>query len=70
MNLKANPFQQGGYDVPHPGRFGPRSPRKEQAELGSPMVSYKGLVTKLRAKFVILVTHLDGKEAFGSLDGN
>ena len=29
-------------DVPHHGRFDRRSPKKEESELGSPMVSYKG----------------------------
>ena len=53
----------------HHGRFNPRSPRKEELELGSPMVSYKGPITRSRAKFVKLVTHLDDKEAFGSFKG-
>ena len=43
----------------HHERFSPRSPRKEVAEFGSPMVSYKGPFTWPRAKFITLVTHLD-----------
>ena len=70
VDLRANPFQQGGYDVAHHRRFGPRSPRKEESKLGSPMVSYKGPITRSRAKFVNLVTHLDDKGAFESLGGN
>ena len=69
-DLRANPFQQGRYYEPYHGKCGPRSPRKEESMLGSPMVSYKGLITRSRAKFVNLVTHLDDKGAFGSLEGN
>ena len=58
------------WDVPHHGRFDPISPRKEEPELGSPIVSYKGPNTGSMAKFVPLVTHLDGKETFRSLKGN
>ena len=57
-------------DVPHHGRSGPRSPRKEEFKLRSPMVSYKGPITRLRAKFVNLVTYLDDKGAFGSIEGH
>ena len=34
-DLRANPFQQRGYDVPHHGKFDPRSPGKEEVELGA-----------------------------------
>ena len=37
---------------------------------GSPMVSYKGPITRSRPNFVNLVTYLDDKGAFGSLGGN
>ena len=70
IDLRANPFQQGGYDVPHHGRFDPINLRKEDPELESPMVSYNGPNTRSRAKFVPFVTHLDDKEAFESLEGN
>ena len=54
--------------MPHHERFGPRSPRKEEPELGSPMVSYKVPIMRSRAKFIKLITHLDDKEAFGSME--
>ena len=56
--------------MPHHGGFGPRSPRKEESKLGSLMVSCKGPITRSRAKFINLVTQLDDKGAFGSLEGN
>ena len=56
--------------MPHHGRFGPRSLRKEEPELGSPIVSYKDPIMRSSAKFINLVTHLDDKEAFGSIEGS
>ena len=56
--------------MPHHERFGPRSPRKEELEFGSPMVSYKDPIMISRIKFINLVTHLDDKEAFGSMEGS
>ena len=58
------------YDVPHHGRIEPSSPREEEPESKSSMVNYKGPITRSRAKFVNLVTYLDSKEAFGSIEGN
>ena len=58
------------YDVPHHGRIEPSNPKGEQPESESPMVNFKGPITRLRAKFVNLVTYLDNEEAFGSLEGN
>ena len=55
--------------MPHHGRFGPRSPRKEELELESP-ISYKDPIMRSSAKFINLVTHLDDKEAFGSMEGS
>ena len=66
VDLRENPFQLGGYDVPHHGRSDPSSPREEESKLESPMVqdeSYKGPINQSRAKFVNLVTYLDNKEA-------
>ena len=66
-DLRANPFQKGGYDVPHHGRIEPSSPRKEEPKFESQMhVSSKGSKTRSSAKFVNLVTHLDDK---GICDG-
>ena len=45
VDLRANPFQQGGYDVSHHERFDPKSPREEELEFESPMMSYNGLIT-------------------------
>ena len=45
VDLRANPFQQGGYDVPHHRRFETRNPREEEPEFESPMVNHKGLIT-------------------------
>ena len=49
--------------MPHLGRTEPSSSRKEDLEFESPIMSYKGLITGSRAKFINLVTHLDSKEA-------
>ena len=65
LDLRANPFQQGGYDVPHHWRLSLRSPRKEELESGSPMVSYDGPITQSRVEFINLITHLDDKKAVG-----
>ena len=56
--------------MPHHGRLGPRSPGKEKPESGSQMVSYEGPITRSRAEFINLVTHLDDEKAFGSLEGS
>ena len=56
--------------MPHHGRFEPNNPRKEEPEFENPMVSYKSPITRSMAKFINLVIHLDGKEAFGGLEGN
>ena len=72
-DLRINFFQQGGYDVPHHGPFGPRSPGKEESKFESLMVSSKGPKIRSRAKFINLVTHLDGKgmcEGVWELKGN
>ena len=58
------------YDVPHHGRFSLKSPRNEEPDLGSLMVSYKDPIMKSKAKFINLVTYLDDKEAFGSMEGS
>ena len=60
-DLRTNLFQQGGYNVPQHGVFGPRSSKKEESKFESPMVSSKGPKTSTRAKFITLDTYLDGK---------
>ena len=60
-DLRANPFQQEGYDVPHHGRIKPSSPREEEPKFESPTTNYKGPNTRSMAKFVNLVTYLDNK---------
>ena len=59
-----------GVDVPYHGRSEPSHLRKEEFEFERPIVNYKGPITRSRVKFVNLSTHLDKKEAFGSLKGN
>ena len=49
--------------MPHHGKLGPRSPRKEEPESGSPMVSYEGPIMRSRVEFINLVPHLDEMKA-------
>ena len=63
VDLRANPFKKGRYDVPHHERFDPTNPREEEPEFEKTMVSYRGPITRSRAKF-INITHLDNKAAY------